>query len=438
MHEKNMKTVYIAMSADLITPGHMKIIQEARQLGEVVIGLLTDVAIAGFQRLPYMPYEDRKIVIENIKGVREVVAQEKLDYVPNLLKIKPDYVLHRDDWNTGLQRETRQRVIDTLEPWGGELVELPHSAGITSTSLNRAVREVGTTPQIRLGMLRRLLDARPMVRMIEAHSGLTGLIAETVSVENDNKVLEFDGIWMSSLTDSAAKAKPDIEYVDITSRMNTVSDILETTTKPIIYDGDTGGIVEHFVYMVRTLERLGVSAVIIEDKKGLKKNSLFGTEAGQVQDSVEGFAHKISGGKHAQVTDDFMIIARIESLILKEGMDAALARAEAYINAGADGIMIHSKEQTPDEILTFSREFAKFDRRVPLVVVPSTYSQITEDELAEAGVRIVIYANHLLRSAYPAMVEVARSILRHSCAANVEEMCMPIKEIIRLIPERSR
>ena len=264
-----------------------------------------------------------------------------------------------------------------------------------------------------------------MVRMIEAHSGLTGLIAETVSVENDNKVLEFDGIWMSSLTDSAAKAKPDIEYVDITSRMNTVNDILETTTKPIIYDGDTGGIVEHFVYMVRTLERLGVSAVIIEDKKGLKKNSLFGTEAGQVQDSVEGFAHKISGGKHAQVTDDFMIIARIESLILKEGMDAALARAEAYINAGADGIMIHSKEQTPDEILTFSREFAKFDRRVPLVVV-------------EAGVRIVIYANHLLRSAYPAMVEVATSILRHGCAANVEEMCMPIKEIIRLIPERSR
>ncbi|MFP6872635.1 MAG: phosphoenolpyruvate mutase [Verrucomicrobiales bacterium] len=432
-----MKTVYISMSADLITPGHMKIIKEARELGEVVIGLLTDSAIAGYQRLPYMPYDERKVVIENVKGVREVVVQEELDYVPNLRKIKPDYVLHRDDWNTGLQRETRQRVIDTLKQWGGELVELQHSPGITSTSLNRAIREVGTTPQIRLGMLKRLLDARPLVRIIEAHSGLAGLIAETVSVESDSKVREFDGIWMSSLTDSAIKAKPDIEYVDITSRMTTVNDILETTTKPIIYDGDTGGIAEHFVFMVRTLERLGVSAVIIEDKKGLKKNSLFGTEAAQIQDSIEDFTHKISSGKRTQVTAGFMIIARIESLILKAGMDDALARAQAYIDAGADGIMIHSKEPTPDEVLTFCGEYAKFDNRVPLVAVPTTYSQTTEDELAEAGVRIVIYANQLLRSAYPAMVEVARSILRHGRAAEVEENCMPIKEIINLIPERT-
>ena len=263
-----MKTVYIAMSADLITPNHVNIIQEARTLGEVVIGLLTDSAVAGYQRLPYMPYEQRKVVMENIVGVKEVVPQETLDYVPNLLKIKPDYVLHRDDWNTGVLRETRQRVIDTLKQWGGELVEPKHMPGITSTSLNQAIREVGTTPQIRRGMLKRLLEAKPLIRIIEAHSGLTGLIAETVCVEIDNQVREFDGIWMSSLTDSAVKAKPDIEYVE---RMNTVSDILETTTKPIIFDGDTGGIAEHFVFMVRTLERLGVSAVIIEDKKGLKK-----------------------------------------------------------------------------------------------------------------------------------------------------------------------
>jgi phosphoenolpyruvate phosphomutase len=432
-----MKTVYIAMNADLITPAHMKTNHEANEMSEMIIGLLTDSAIAGYQRLPYMRYEERKIVMENIVGVREVVVQDKLDYVPNLLKIKPDYVLHRDDWHTGLQRETRQRVIDTLKEWGGELVELPHRSGITSTSLNRAIREVGTTPQIRLGMLNRLLKARPLIRIIEAHSGLTGLIAETVSIESDNKVREFDGIWMSSLTDSAIKAKPDIEYVDITSRMNTVSDILETTTKPIIYDGDTGGIAEHFVFMVRTLERLGVSAVIIEDKKGLKKNSLFGTEVLQIQDSIEAFTNKISSGKHAQVTDDFMIIARIESLILKAGMDDALTRAQAYINAGADGIMIHSKEPTAAEVLNFCREYAKFDNRVPLVAVPSTYSQTTEAELAEAGVRIVIYANQLLRSADPAMVEVARSILRNGCAAEVEESCMPIKDIINLFPERT-
>ena len=432
-----MKTVYIAMSADLITPGHVSIIQEARTMGDVVIGLLIDSAIAGYQRLPYMRYEERKVVLEAIVGVKEVVPQETLNCVPNLLKIKPDYVLHRDDWNTGVLRETRQRVIDTLNQWGGELIEPDPMPGITATALHHAIREVGTTPERRLSMLKRLLEARPLLRIIEAHSGLTGLIAETVSVESDNKVREFDGIWMSSLTDSTVKAKPDIEYVDMTSRMNTVSDILETTTKPIIFDGDTGGIAEHFVYMVRTLERLGVSAVIIEDKKGLKKNSLFGTDVVQIQDNIEDFAHKVSAGKRAQVTDDFMIIARIESLILKAGMDDALARAQAYIASGADGIMIHSKRPTADEVLTFCKEYEKFDDRVPLVVVPSTYAQTTEDELAEAGVRIVIYANQLLRSAYPAMVEVAKSILLHSRAAEAEEHCMFIKDIINLIPERN-
>ncbi len=432
-----MKTVYIAMSADLITPGHVSIIQEARAMGEVVIGLLIDSAITGYQRLPYMRYEQRKVVLEAIVGVKEVIPQESLDYLPNLLKIKPDFVLHRDDWNTGVLRENRQRVIDALAQWDGELIELNPMPGITAEALNRAIREVGITPERRLGMLKRLLEAKPLIRIIEAHSGLTGMIAETVSVKCDNTSREFDGIWMSSLTDSTIKAKPDIEYVDMTSRMNTVSDILETTTKPIIFDGDTGGIPEHFVFMVRTLERLGVSAVIIEDKKGLKKNSLFGTDVEQVQDDIEDFTRKISAGKHAQVTDDFMIIARIESLILKAGMDDALTRAQAYIAAGTDGIMIHSKEPTPDEVLTFCKEYEKFDDRVPLVAVPSTYYRTTEDELAAAGVRVVIYANQLLRSAYPAMVEVARSILLHGRAAESEELCMGIKDIISLIQERS-
>jgi len=431
-----MKTVYIAMSADLITPGHVSIIQEARAMGEVVIGLLIDSAIAGYQRLPYMRYEQRKVVLEAIVGVKEVIPQESLDYLPNLLKIKPDFVLHRDDWNTGVLRENRQRVIDALAQWDGELIELNPMPGITAEALNRAIREVGITPERRLRMLKRLLEAKPLIRIIEAHSGLTGMIAETVSVKCDNTSREFDGIWMSSLTDSAVKAKPDIEYVDMTSRMNTVSDILETTTKPIIFDGDTGGIPEHFVFMVRTLERLGVSAVIIEDKKGLKKNSLFGTDVEQVQDDIEDFTRKISAGKHAQVTDDFMIIARIESLILKAGMDDALTRAQAYIAAGTDGIMIHSKEPTPQEVLTFCKEYEKFDDRVPLVAVPSTYCRTTEDELAAAGVRVVIYANQLLRSAYPAMIEVARSILLHGRAAESEELCMSIKDIISLIQER--
>jgi len=295
-----MKTVYIAMSADLITSNHINLIQEASKMGDVVIGLLVDSAIASYQRLPYKRYEQRKMIVENFIGVKNVVPQESLDYIPNLLKIKPDYVLHRGDWHTGLLRESRQRVIDVLQQWGGTLIESKKKPGMAAATLSRAIQEIGTTPQIRLGMLKRMLEVKPVIRIIESHSGLTGLIAETVSVECKDGTREFDGIWMSSLTDSTIKAKPDIEYVDMTSRMNTVSDILETTTKPIIFDGDTGGIPEHFVFMVRTLERLGVSAVIIEDKKGLKKNSMFGTDVIQMQDSIEDFSKKISAGKKAQ------------------------------------------------------------------------------------------------------------------------------------------
>jgi len=433
-----MKTAYVAMSADLIHPGHLNIIREAGKLGEVVIGLLTDKAVASYKRLPYLSFEQRKAIVENLVGVSRVVPQDTLDYVPNLRKIKPDYVVHGDDWRTGVQRETRQRVIDALAEWGGQLVEPPYTAGISSTQLNGALREVGTTPGLRMARLRRLLQAKPLVRILEAHSGLTGLIVESTHLVREGKTLEFDGMWLSSLTDSTAKGKPDIEYVDLTSRMNTMNDLLEVTTKPLIFDGDTGGLPEHFVFMVRTLERLGVSAVIIEDKVGLKRNSLLGTEANQTQASIEGFCEKISAGKHAQITDDFMVVARIESLILEAGLDDALARAEAYIATGADGIMIHSKQDTPDEIMGFCAEYKRFDNSVPLVVIPSTYSQVTEDELADAGARIVIYANQLLRSAYPAMLATARSILSHGRALEAGENCMSIQEILALLPERTQ
>jgi len=414
-----MKTAYVAMSADLIHPGHLNIIREARKLGEVIVGLLTDEAIASYKRLPYLTYEQRKVVVENIVGVKKVVPQGTLDYVPNLRKLKPDF------------------VIETLRKWGGRLVEPAYTPNISSTQLNAAIHEVGTTPQVRMKLLRRMLAAKPLLRVLEAHNGLTGLIVETTQVLVDNTVREFDAMWLSSLTDSTAKAKPDIEYVDLTSRTNTLNDILEVTTKPIIYDGDTGGIPEHFVFVVRTLERLGISAVIIEDKVGLKKNSLFGTDVKQTQAAPDDFAHKIISGKHAQVTDDFMIIARIESLILQAGVDDALARAQTYIAAGADGIMIHSKQKSPDEILAFCKGYATFPNRVPLVAVPSTYPQVTEEQLAEAGVRIVIYANHLLRSAYPAMRSAARSILSHGRAMEADEQCTPVQEIIALISERT-
>lgn len=422
------------MSADLVHPGHLNIIKTAMQYGEVTIGLLTDEAIASYKRIPYMSFEQRKEVVENIKGVTHVVAQTTLDYVPNLRELQPDFVVHGDDWKEGVQRETRQRVIDTLSEWGGQLIEVPYTKGISSTQLNKALKEIGTTPDLRLKSLRRMLQAKPIVRFLDIHNALSGLIVEHAYIATSHGRLEFDGMWGSSLTDSTAKGKPDIEAVDVSSRMNTLNEVLEVTTKPIIYDADTGGLTEHFKFTVRTLERLGVSAAIIEDKTGLKKNSLFGNDVEQTQDTIENFCHKIQEGKKAQATDDFMIIARIESLILDKGVHDAFERAKAYLSAGADGIMIHSRQKDPAEIFEFCNLYSTLSDRKPLVAVPSSYNQVTEDELREHGINIVIYANHLLRSAYPAMMQTAKSILTHGCSAECDGHMMPLKEILELIP----
>lgn len=422
------------MSADLVHPGHLNIIKEAVKLGQVTIGLLTDEAIASYKRLPHMPFEQRKLVIESIKGVAQVVPQTTLDYRPNLRTYTPDFVVHGDDWKEGVQKQTRQQVIDTLAEWGGKLVEVPYTHGVSSTQLNKALKEIGVTPDFRVKRLKRLIEAKKVVRIIEAHSGLTGLIAENTRVQVNGQGREFDGMWASSLTDSTTRGKPDIEAVDLTSRLENINNLAEVTTKPIVFDGDTGGILEHFTFTVRTLERLGVSAVIIEDKCGLKQNSLFGTELPQQQESIEVFCQKIKAGKRASIHPDFMIIARIESLILKKGLDDAIKRARAYIEAGVDGIMIHSKESSPDEVFAFCDAYIQFEYKVPLVAVPTTYNTVTEEELAERGVNVVIYANQLLRSAYPAMVQTAQSILTHGRAHEAGASLMSVKDIITLIP----
>lgn len=429
------KTVYVAMSADIIHPGHLNIIKEAAKLGDVTVGVLTDAAIASYKRLPYMNYEQRAAVVMQLKGVARVIPQEQLDYIPNLKKLKPDFVVHGTDWRSGVQAKTRQGVIDTLATWGGKLVEPEYTEGISSTQLNKAIREVGTTPDVRRKRLRRLLNAKSIVSVLEAHSGLSGLIVENASVMKNNVKYEFDAMWLSSLTDSALKGKPDNESVDITSRLRTVNDILEVTTKPIIYDGDSGGFPEHFIYLVRSLERLGVSAVIIEDKQGLKQNSLLEQGNIQPQATIEDFCHKIQAGKHAQVTDEFMIIARCESLITGCGEDDAIIRCRAYCEAGADGIMIHSKAKDPDEVLSFVKRFrAEVSADKPIVVVPSTYAQVTEDVLSASGVNVVIYANHLLRAAYPAMKRCAEDILSNGRAMEAsQKYCMPIKDIVEMI-----
>ena len=429
------KKVYLGMIADIMHPGLINIINEGAKYGDVIIGLFTDKAIATHKRLPYLTYEQRETVVRSIHGVADVVPQEDWSYVPNLVKYKPDYIIHGDDWLEGPDKYIRDEVFKVMESLGGKVIEIPYTKGITSSGLAEELESLGTTPQARLKSLRRLITAKPIVRIMESHCGLTGLIIEHTKVEVGNEIREFDGMWASSLTDSTSKGKPDIEAVDLTTRLHDLNDSLEVTTKPVIYDGDTGGKTEHFVFTVRTLERLGVSAVIIEDKVGLKQNSLFGTDAVQTQDTIEGFCAKIKAGKEAQVTRDFMIISRCESLIAGKPVDDALERCHAYVAAGADGIMIHSKNKDGMDIKEFCQRFREVDNHTPIVAVPTTYAQFTEEELASWGINIVIYANHMLRSAYPAMVKCAERILETTrCLEASDEYCMPIKQILNLIP----
>ncbi|MGI0517336.1 phosphoenolpyruvate mutase [Treponema denticola] len=428
------KKVYLGLTADIIHPGIINIINEGAKHGQLIIGLLTDSAIVSHKRLPYLTYEQRKQVVENIKGVNEVVPQEDWSYIPNLKKLKPDFIIHGDDWKSGSLSKIRDEVIEVMKEWGGEVIEVPYTKGINSSALASNMHSIGTTPEIRMKTLRRLIEAKPIVRIMEAHSGLSGLIIENLEVQKDDGVHRYDGMWSSSLTDSTSKGKPDIEAVDLTTRLQGLTDILECTTKPIIFDGDTGGKTEHFVFTVRTLERNGVSAIIIEDKVGLKKNSLFGTEAKQELADVEDFCHKISEGKKAQVTKDFMIIARLESLIAGHSVDEALERAFAYVKAGADGVMIHSKEKHGNDIKEFCERFRKEYEKVPIVLVPTTYNQFTEKELASWGANIIIYANHMLRASYPAMLKAAQTILEAERSLEVNDMCLSIKQILELIP----
>lgn len=432
----NERTVYMSFSTEYIHSGHISIINKARRLGRLIVGILSDEAVSSFRRFPLIPFEDRKALIENIAGVERVVEQKSLSYAENLRVLKPDYVVHGDDWLDGFQKPIRQEVCEVLEEYGGKLIEYPYSNDPKFKELDAKHRAELSMPDIRRGRLRKLINMKGLVTALEAHSGITGLICEKTKVLQDGKTYQFDAMWLSSLCDSTAKGKPDIELVDMTSRFRTIDEIMEVTTKPIIFDGDTGGLTEHFVYTVRSLERMGVSMVIIEDKTGLKKNSLFGNEVEQTQDSIENFCEKIAAGKEAQKTKEFMICARIESLILEKGMDDALARAFAFVGAGADAIMIHSRRKDPSEIFEFVEKFRAKDSVTPIVVVPTSFNTVTEEEFKQRGVNVVIYANQLTRTGFPAMQNAARTILEHHRAKECDDMCMSIKEIINLIPEQ--
>ena len=430
-----MKTVYTCFCTDVIHDGHLNIIENAHKRGKVIVGCLSDKALIRYNKFPTISQEERIKLYRSIDGVEEVVIQNDMLYDDVITLIRPDYIVHGDNWVEGPERAIRDHVEELLKVYGGELVDIPYTYNEKVRKTDMQLREKLAMPEYRRKRLRQLISMTSIVKVLETHSGLTGLIVKKTVVEHEGKLDQFDAMWISSLCDSTAKGKPDIELVDMTSRFRTIDDIVEVTTKPIIFDGDTGGLTEHFVYTVRSLERMGVSAVIIEDKKGLKKNSLFGTEVEQTQASIEEFSAKIRAGKKAQLTDDFMIIARIESLILEKGMEDAIERARAFVAAGADGVMIHSRKKEPSEILEFCDKFRTEDRVTPIVVVPSSFNTITEEELAEHGVNIVIYANQLTRSAVPAMQRTAQDILCYHRAKEVDERLMPIKNIITLIDE---
>lgn len=430
-----MKKVYTCFCTDVIHEGHLNILKKAKEYGEVVVGVLADEAMVRYNRFPTISLEERIEIVKNTGLADRVIVQDTIMYDEVIAKEKPDYVIHGDNWKEGPENAIRQNVLKNLSLYGGELIEAPYTYNREVKKIDDRIKEKLAMPEFRRKRLKQLLAMRPIVKTIEVHSGLTGLIAEKTVVEHQGELDQFDAMWISSLCDSTAKGKPDIELIDMSSRIRTIDDVMDVTTKPIILDGDTGGLIEHFVYNVRTLERMGVSAVIIEDKTGLKKNSLFGTEVVQTQDSIENFCAKIRAGKDALRTDDFMIISRIESLILERGMEDALTRAKAYIEAGADGIMIHSRKKTPEEIVEFCRLFRETDQKTPIVVVPTSYSSITEEELVKAGVNIVIYANQLTRSAFPAMQKTAETILKNHRSLEADEALMSFKDIIRLIDE---
>lgn len=429
------KVVYLAFSTDIIHGGHIRILKKSSELGKVIVGVMSDQAVASFKRYPVLDYEHRYEIIKNIKYVDKVVEQESLSYKDNLKNIKPDYVVHGDEWKNDNLKYIREETLNVLKEIGGKLIEYPFSTDKEFSVLEYKSAEYLSIPEVRRGRLKKILSYKPLISIIEAHNGLTGLIAEKTTVIKEGKYYQFDGMWVSSLCDSTSRGKPDIELVDLSQRLQTINEIMEVTTKPIILDGDTGGLIEHFVYNVKTLERIGVSAIIIEDKIGLKKNSLFGTEVKQQQDTIENFCAKINAGKQVLKTKEFMIIARIESLILEKGLDDALKRAFAYIKAGADGIMIHSRKKEPDEIFEFCKRFRAKDNKSYLVVVPTTFNSVREEEFASRKINIVIYANHLTRSAFPSMKKTAETILYNRRAKEADKMCMSIKEILNLIPE---
>jgi phosphoenolpyruvate mutase len=432
------KIVYVGLTADPLHHGHINIIREASKLGDLYIGLLTDSAIAPNKRLPFLTWHQRKKIVENIVGVKMVIAQDEWDYAPTIRTLKPDIMVHGTDWLDGPLAPFRARALEALGSYGGDLVEIPYTKDVSSSAIQSFQFQNGILGEVRTNSLKRLIVAKDIVRILEAHNPLSGILVEESFIDVNGIRKEFDGMWSSSLTDSTSRGLPDTEALSLNWRINNISDIFAVTTKPLIIDADTGGQIDHFELAVRQMDKLGISACIIEDKKGLKRNSLLGNSVEQTIEDPKIFSKKIEVGRNARINPNFMVIARIESLILDRGIDDAIERAFLYTDAGADGIMIHSRMTTPNETFEFAEIYRKKFPDVPLVIVPTTFNSVNEQQLVNVGFNVVIYANHMLRAAVPAMRRAAEGILRNGRSKEIEGDIEKMSSILSLIPGTSQ
>jgi len=432
----NSKLVYVGMTAEFFHHGHANILIKAREYGNVMVGLLTDSALLSHKRLPMLTWEQRKTIIANFNGVTEVVPQHEWEYSNNILKYRPDFMVHGDDWNVEHQKNVKDKALAALKTYGGRLIEIAYTDGVSSSVLQKEELSNGILPSTRVGILRRLINAKSIVRVLESHNAVTAsIVDQSEHFSNSmNEVVRFDAIWSSSLTDSTSRGLPDTEALSISSRLLNIMEIFNVTNLPLIMDADTGGDAQHLSLHIKSMERIGISACIIEDKKGLKKNSLLGTSVSQEIEEPLVFAEKIDVAIKSKISQDFMVIARLESLILELGMEDALNRARLYCEAGVDGIMIHSRKKSPSEIFQFASIFRKEFPDVPLISVPTTYNEVYEKELVDAGFNVVIYANHMLRAAVPAMRNVANTILENGRSFEVDSRIESMASILKFIP----
>ncbi len=417
------KTVYVGMSADLVHPGHINLLREAASLGRVTVGLLTDRAISSYKRMPFLTFEQRRAVIEHIAFVTAVVPQDTLDYTDNLRLLRPDFVVHGDDWRNGVQAQTRRRVLDVLREWGGTLVEPPYTEGISSTALRMAAMDIGFAPGVRQRRLRRMLDCKPLVRVMQAHDGLSAHIVDRLEETTQGAPREYDAIWVDSLAGAPIRGKPDPLPFDLSSRLVTLHEILDATTKPLICNAGGAGHAAGVTAAVRTLERIGVSAIVIDTEVTDRRAVPAMAASAPPQDDMAAFIREIAAARDARVTPDFMIIARINDRTRDCGADRMMARAAAGVDAGADAVMCDSDPVNPDGIFDLCRRYRRLMNGHPLLVGLSGTEGLQEHDLASAGASMVVYTDTLLRAAREAMISAASQVL--SCGAGPTRVARP-------------